>query len=142
MSYRKNNKPQHLSVPISLATGLALAWTITLITAMVITVLISGDHIAENVIIPAAVMTVFAAAFLSALFIGAKWESNRMLMCLGNGLLYMVSMLCCNALVFDGRYQGIVGGLLTIISSSLVAGLLQSRQKRQRPSYAKRYRNS
>ena len=141
MSYQKNRKPQNASIPLSLVAGLTLAWAITLCVTIVVTVLVSGDRIAENAVKPGAVMAIFSAAFMSAMFVASKCESKKMVMCLGHGLLYMVSLLCCNALLFDGQFEGILGAVLTVIGGSMTAWLLQSRQKRHRPAYAKRYRS-
>ena len=136
MAYRVKNTSH--SIATTLLIGFGISWTITIVAAMVSTAALSKNHIQQDSITIAAVITLLVAAFVSALTAGKMQHEKRLTVCLAVGGVYYASLLGCNVLFFDGEFTGLVGALLTIMGSSLVAGLLQTRQKRQRPSYLKR----
>lgn len=135
MSYRVNQK--ETSMAVSLLTGFAISWILTTIATIIITILVFGERLGEDAIQPAAVITMMVATFISSVLAGKMQSNKRLLICLAGGVVYYASLVGCNALFYDGEYNGLLGGLLTITGCSLVAGLVITRQKRQRPSYLK-----
>lgn len=138
MPYRVKITGQNMAM--SLLVGFIISWVITIVSALVVTAMLSKNTIPQDAIGTAAVITMFAASLISAIATGRMQHDKKLLACLMVGAIYYVSLLGCNALIFEGRYTGLLGGLLTIMGCSLIAGLLQTRQKQQRPSYLKRFR--
>lgn len=121
-----------VSIPVGLGLGWLAGVLVTLMAAVIATSLIAGEHAGEGVANTAAVAAVLCASFVGAMVAGGKIGNRRLLMCLASGGIYFVTLLCCNALFFDGSYQGLLAAALTIIGSSMVAGLMGIRQKRQK----------
>lgn len=136
MAYRVKNTGK--SIGVSLLAGFGISWAITIVATLVITAALAKNQLQQESITPAAVVTILIASFVSAIVAGKMQSEKRLLVCLAGGGVYYVSLLGCNALFFEGQFAGLLGALLTTMGSSLVAGLLQTRQKRQRPSYLKR----
>ena len=136
MAYQKSIRGTN--VPLSLLKGLGLGWIITVAGVAIISFLLHGEHLKETGIQPAAVIIMMLSAFITAIFAGSNRDEKRLLICLAGGGLYYLSLMGCNALFFDGQYRGLLGALLAVAGCSLVAALLLSRQKRQRPAYLKR----
>lgn len=128
---------KNVSIPVGLTLGWLAGVLVTLATAVVVTSLIAGERTGEGVANTAAVAAMLLASFVGAMVTGGKIGNRRLVMCLASGGLYFVTLLCCNALFFDGSYQGLLAAALTILGSSLVAGLMGIRQKRQKKPHAK-----
>lgn len=128
---------KNVSIPVGLTLGWLAGVLVTLGTAVVVTSLIAGERTGEGVANTAAVAAMLLASFVGAMVTGGKIGNRRLVMCLASGGLYFVTLLCCNALFFDGSYQGLLAAALTILGSSLVAGLMGIRQKRQKKPHAK-----
>lgn len=139
MPYKMKTQAGTASISIGLAMGLAVNWVVTIAMAVMITVLIASERVGEVILPPAAVGTVLAAGFAGALVAARKAATRRLIVCLISGGIYFLSLLCCNALFFDGAYRGVVPALLTIIGISLVAGLLGLRQKNRKFKAVKRH---
>lgn len=132
---------QKTSIPLGLAFGWIVNLAITLLSAIFVSILVAGERVGENLITPAAVITVMIASFLGAIVAAKRVGQRRLIICLASGAIYYLSLLCCTALFFDGKYEGLGAAALTIIGCSAVAGLLGLRQKRQKmKGLQKRYR--
>ncbi len=125
------------SIPVGLALGWLAGVFVTLLTAVVATALIAGEHAGEESANTAAVAAVLVASFIGAMVAGGKIGSRRLVMCLASGGIYFLTLLCVNALLFDGHYEGLLAAALTTAGSSLVAGLVGNRQKRQKNRHGK-----
>ncbi len=132
------NPSKDISIPLMLLKALAISWSITMVGTAIVALMLYTERMDEQVITPAAVIIMMIAAFVTAIVTGSNKEGGKLLICLGGGLVYFASAIGCNALFFDGHYQGVLGALLAIMGCSLVGALLHSRQKRQRPAYMKR----
>lgn len=139
MPYKATTAAKSASIPVGLAMGLAASWIITIVMAIGITFLIAGERVGETFLAPAAVVTVLVATFAGALVAAKKADAGRLIVCLASGAIYFLSLLCCNALFFDGAYQGLVPALLTVVGASLVAGLMGLHQKGQKFKARKRH---
>lgn len=129
MTYQSKTADRSASIPVGLGIGLLLSWTTTVGIGMVITFLIAGERIETTALAPLSVGTMLLAVFAGAMLSAKKIGYQRMVICLCSGGLYYVSLLGCNALFFDGSYQGILPALLMVVGASLVAGLMGLRQK-------------
>lgn len=129
MHYPSKKRMQNASIPVIIGSGVLLTWGITALTAVAVTCLIAWEKLSEGAIAPAAVIAVAISVFSASIVITRKNEEKRLLVCFMIGGVYYVSLLCCNALFFDGSYRGMLGAALTIMGCSLVAGLLGNSQK-------------
>ena len=127
------------SIPFALLTGWITAWVTTMLLTLITTFLVAGEHISESAMAPAAVITISISALISATVAAENTAEKRMMVCLINGCVYFLSLICCTALFFDGTYQGIGSAALTVIGCSLVSGFLSIRQKRQKNQYLKKH---
>ena len=137
MSYRKKGRVTKASMPVSLAAGCILAWVITIVIAVIVAIFIAGERASEEFTNPAAVIALLAASFAGAMIAGGMAEQKRMIVCVISGGIYYLSLICVNMLFFDGSFRGLLGAALTVMGSCVIAGLLHTRQKRQRISYYK-----
>ena len=136
-----NSLKQKTSIPLGLALGWVVNLAVTLISAILVSVLVAGERVGENRIGLAAVITVVISSFCGAIVAAKRIGHRRMIICLASGAVYYLSLLCCTALFFDGKFEGLGAAALTIIGSSAVAGLLGIRQKGQKmKGLQKRYR--
>lgn len=132
MPYKTKTPTKSASIFAGLAMGLAVSWITTAVMAIGITLLIAGERVGETLLAPAAVVTVLLATFAGAWTAAQKVAVRRLIVCLAGGGIYFLSLLCCNALFFDGTYQGILPALLTVLGASLVTGLLGLHQKNRK----------
>ncbi len=133
MAYQRKPAAEGKNIPVGLAMSLAGSWGVTLIAASIVTILIAGEHVGESFLSAAAVGTMFLASFAGALLAAGQNDSGRLMICLGSGGVYYLSLLGCNILFFDGEYRGMIPALLTVVGSCLIAALLGTRRKR--PKY-------
>lgn len=135
MSYR--TKGNNSSMPISLGIGLILAWMFTVAVGAIAAFLVAGERMPEDFIEPAAVITLCVSSFVGSMVAGGMMEQKRMIVCVVSGGIYYLSLICFNMLFFEGCLHGLLGAALTIMGSCVIAGLLQTRQKKQRIAYFK-----
>lgn len=137
MLYQKKGRTAKASMPVSLATGCVLAWVITIVIGAIVAFLVTGERVSEDFINPASVIALFASSFTCAMIAGGMVGQRRMIVCVISGGIYYISLICVNILFFDGSFRGLLGAALTVMGSCVIAGLLQTRQKKQRISYYK-----
>lgn len=139
MPYKAKTK-MTTSVPTGIALGLAINWVITIgLTALSATLILS-DRGGEGLLALMAVGTLLVATFCGTLVASRKTGSRRMLVCLISGGVYFISLAGVNALLFEGRYQGFLPALLTIIGCSLLTGLVGlERKSRKMKGFRHRY---
>ncbi len=129
MPYQQKNKSKITQIAI----GLAMGWGVAVITMLLVTILVAtlvaGQKIEEGMIAPGAVAATILASFLGALFTVGKIGEKRMIYSLISGGIYYITLLCMNALFFEGTYRGLGAAALTITGSCVVVGLMGFRQK-------------
>lgn len=137
--FRSNKRwSKDAPIPFALLAGWLTAWVTTMLLTLITTFLLAGEHISERAMAPAAVITISISALISAMVAAEKTTEKRMIVCMINGGVYFLSLICCTALFFDGIYQGIGSAALTVIGCSLISGFLSIRQKRQKNQYLKK----
>lgn len=129
MSYQVKSTAYKSSVTVGLALGLGMNWLIMLIGAAVAAFLILGETVDETAMSTAAVAIMILSSVVGTAAAAKKAGVRRLPVCLASGGLYFLSLLCGNALFFDGSYRGIPAAALTILGCSLVVGLWGLRQK-------------
>ena len=137
MSYRTNGKTTNFNVPVSLGMGFVFAWVIMIVMGAVTAFMIAGERIPEDFLDPAAVIVLCVSSFVSAMAAGGAAEGKRMFVCVLSGGIYYLSLICCNILLFNGCFHGLLGAALTIIGCCVIAGLIQTRQRKPRNAYYK-----
>lgn len=136
MTYRSKRSSKEKPFPFIVLIGLVTAWTIILLAGILVTNLVDKNSITEGAITQCAVITVSSAALISSYLAGTLQNEKRFLIAVLNGAMFFLSLLGVNAIFYTGKYEGIVGNLLTIMGSSIIAGLLLNIQKKQRNGYA------
>lgn len=139
MPYRSKTAGKNRSIVGALAVGSGVSWAITIAMAIITTFLTAAERVGEGFLAPSAVATLLVAAFTGAMVASAGADTGRMIVCLCNGGVYYLSLICCNALFFDGKYQGLPAALLTVLGSSLVAALTGLRQRSGRFKRSKKH---
>lgn len=129
MSYQVKSKVNKSSIPVGLALGLGVNWLIMLVGAAVAAILIWGEKVDETALPTAAVAIMVLSCMVGTAAAARKAGLRRLPVCLASGGLYFLSLLCGNALLFDGSFRGIPAAALTILGCSLVVGLWGLRQK-------------
>ena len=136
MAYHNMNRGS--SVAHALVKAIIIGWLITISSAAIIAFLLHTELIGETVVKPAAVTILALSAFVTTSLIGKRCDGKRLLFCTAGGGIYFLSLMGCNWMLYGGHYNGLLGALLIILGCSLVATLLHSRQKQQRPTYMKK----
>lgn len=138
MSYQVKSTVNKSSIPLGLTLGLAVNWLTMLMGAAVAAFLIFGEKVDETAMPTAAVAIMVLSCMAGTTAAAKKAGFRRLPVCLASGGLYFLSLLCGNALFFDGSYRGIPAAALTILGCSLVVGLWGLRQKGQKIKGIKR----
>lgn len=132
------NQSKKNALPVGLALGWLAAIGVTLAVAVAATGLIAKERIGESAASTAAVAAVLLSSFVGAMVTSGRIGSRRLVVCLASGGLYFVTLICCHALLFQGKYVGLPGSALTILGCCLVAGLLGVRSKQPRNRHGNR----
>jgi hypothetical protein len=113
-----------LSMPLGLGIGLAVCMVLTVSAAAICTNLILNEKIVEGAIGYCAIVTLLiastAGAWLAAVLVKRRW----MIVCLGVGCAYFLSLLAITALFFGGQYQAVAVTALIIFGGCGAVGLL------------------
>lgn len=130
-----------MSIPVGLSIGLTVSLMLTLITAAIVANLILGEKIAESAIGYAAIVILLLAsgvgAWLAAMLIKRRW----MVVCLGAGGIYYLTLLGITALFFGGQYQGMGVTALVVLGGCGAVGLLGLRGESGSGKRRKKYRH-
>jgi putative membrane protein (TIGR04086 family) len=129
---------ERMSVLMELLKAMLVGIGITAAGAAAAATMVNKEWISENAISPIAVITLIVASFAVTVLVGKTYKEKCFVMSLGGGVSYLALVIGCNALIFGGQFEGLLGGMLTIMGSCLVAALLLSRQKSQSTAYFKR----
>ncbi len=131
-------KQRTVSLPLALVHGLAASVTVTLILSAVTATLVAAELVGEGFCATAAVVTMLLSAFVGTICARAKTDGNRTLVCLLAGVCYFVALVCCNAMLFGGHYQGVVPALLAVLGIGLVCALGKPHRKKRKYARAPR----
>lgn len=126
------NQSKKNAFPVGLALGWLASIGVTLTVAVAAAGLIAKERAGESAASTAAVSAVLLSSFVGAMVASGWIGSRRLVVCLASGGLYFVTLICGHALLFQGKYVGLPGSVLTILGCCLVVGLLGVRSKQPR----------
>ena len=111
-------------IPAGLGIGLLVSAVLTIVLACILSWFIHSDKIAEatlgyGVLGILVISTISGAAVASALV-----QTRKLVVCCISGACYMILLLSCTALFFDGRYEGVGATILTILCCAIATGLV------------------
>lgn len=121
-------------IPVALLLGLAVGLAVTLIGAVITASLIQSRSIDEDATGLAAMVIILLGAAAASLVTAGKVPQMRLVMCLGGGGIYLLGLLCCAAVLFDGVKAGVLPSLPVIAAGSLAVYLLGMKGSRK-PKY-------
>lgn len=121
-----NKKVTGKSKPIAvgLAVGSLVSLIFTILGAAVTANLVLSEKIGTETIGYGVIMTLLIASFAGAWICASMVKRRRMLMCIGAGGSYYLSLLAITALFFGGQYQGMGVTALAVLGGSGAVGLL------------------
>ncbi len=124
---------------LHIAMGLVLSLGLTAAVCCLSAYLVSSGKMSESAIGYGAAAALLISSAGGAMLSAAKIGQHRMPVCLISGAVYFLSLLCCTALFFEGRFEGVGISALLILGGSGAAGLVGLRQKRSRRPKLKKY---
>ena len=127
-------KDTRLKIPSALLLGLAVGLTVTGLVAAVTAFLIAGENIQEDGMGVAAMAAILLGALAAALVTVGKVKEMRLVMCLAAGAVYLLGLICCAAILFDGVKGGIGASAAVTFGGSLAVFLI-GLNKGKRPKY-------
>ena len=125
------------SIPISVVLGSTLSMAITLAGALGIALILEREMIQEAGENYAVIILPALAAFCGGMTATQAAGRNLLPIAMGTGGLYLVLLLCCNALFFDGRFADVGLRFLTVTAGSSGALLVRMKKNGGKPARKK-----
>lgn len=137
-----NKKVTGKSKPIvvGLAVGCALSIGMTLLGAALMANLVLSEKMATEAIGYGAVVVLLLASAAGAWISATMVKRRRMVVCLGVGGSYYLSLLAITALFFGGQYQGMGVTALLVLGGCGAVALLGIRGEKNSGKKVKKYR--
>lgn len=121
-----------MNMPVAMGIGLACSMIITIVGTVITAYLVLSEKIGENAIGYSAIVILLlasaAGAWLTAGLIKRRW----MVICVGAGGIYYLTLLAITALFFGGQYQGMGVTALVVLGGCGAVGLLGLNRGRSR----------
>lgn len=140
MVVNKKVSGKAMNIPVGLAIGLAVSVVMTIIGAVIVANLLITEKIGENAIGYGAIIILLLSSavgsWLAALLIKHRW----MIVCLGAGGCYFLTLLAITALFFGGQYQGMGVTALAVLGGSGAVGLLGLNRENRSRKRGKKFR--
>lgn len=123
-------KSKHAGTGLAFGVGAGaiLSLLMTLIGAAAVTFLIAAERIGEDQLGYGAGAAIFIGALVGALTAVAMAGEKRLIVCGLHAAVYFVILLCCTAMFFDGRYDGIGVTAMLILGANGAVWLLGMRR--------------
>ena len=83
------------------------------------------------------VIMLITSSFVGAEVAIVKAGHHRLAVCLAAGVSYLIILLACNALLFDGKYQAVGTTALAVLGGSGCAALLGLRGRQVKSRHSK-----
>ena len=129
------------TLPVALLYGCGLGWLITIAMGIVIAWMVDGELMKISAISSAAVVAIILSAF-AATVVSSMWAGKRRLpVCLLAGAIYYVGLLGINAIFFDGKYQGMLAGVLCVMGVAFGTGMIKPGYKKRKYPYPRNRHN-
>ena len=126
MTKRKNDG-RAMTLPGGLAVGTAVSMAMTLALSLLLAKLLHNGVLRQNQTGYGVMALLLTASFLGAATAQGKVKHLRGMVCLLEGLLYFLMLLCVTALFFGGQYSGMGVSALVVLAGSGTAALLLGR---------------
>lgn len=130
-----------MSMPAGLAIGLAASLSITLLCTALIANLILSEKMNEAALGYGAMAILLLSSGAGSLIASVLIKHRWLLVSLGAGGIYFLTLLAITALFFGGQYQGIGVTALMILAGSGTVGLLGLKQWKRHSFKRKKYRS-
>lgn len=130
-----------MSMPAGLAIGLAASLSITLLCTALIANLILSEKMNEAALGYGAMAILLLSSGAGSLIASVLIKHRWLLVSLGAGGIYFLTLLAITALFFGGQYQGIGVTALMILAGSGTVGLLGLKQGKRHSFKRKKYRS-
>ena len=127
-----------VNVGASIAVGVAVCVITALVSISALAWLIANAYISGNsslyVCVGVLIVSTIAGTFTAIL----KAKEKPLWISLITAFLFWIILLLCNALLFEGMYDGIVVTSLCITGSAICTALLNTQKNGKRKRYGKR----
>ena len=132
---------QSTNTPIDLLVASALGAVVALIVTMIISSLgaslMTTERVGEDSAGIISVIMLITSSFVGAEVAIVKAGHHRLAVCLAAGVSYLIILLACNALLFDGKYQAVGTTALAVLGGSGCAALLGLRGRQVKSRHSK-----
>lgn len=120
------------ALPKAVLTSLLAGIAITILTAILATTLISMEKLSDNSADILCMVAIVLGSATTAIITAGKLEGSRLVTSLIGGLAYILLLICCGALFFDGVHSGVGPTALVCMAVSGAVGLLGHRGKKSK----------
>jgi len=126
----KKSTGKGISIPAGIGFGVLFSIVITIAGAAVIAYLLNSERMSISGIGWGAIVILAIASFTGGVLASRLVKVNRLPVCMGVGVGYLLSLIACTALFFGGQYQGIIATAITVLLSSAGAGIIGLKGKK------------
>ena len=135
MGYKQKHMMKGSAMPVIVGVGLIVGWIITIVLTLAMATIISSGNDKEYLIGTSSIIAVILSSVVSAILVSKRTEHNKMIFALISGIVYFISLLCVNALFYDGTFTGVGYYALLILGASISVGLICSRKPNRKTGY-------
>ena len=131
----KRKQSKATSVPITIGVGLLLSLIITVLAAVLITMMVISERMEPGHIYFGSAATLLLASFIGALYVVLMMGEKKLLFSMVTGGAYFLVQVCVSMLFFDGMIANVWQALILVIGGSFSAGIIKMNSKKN--SYRK-----
>ena len=124
-------KDEKLKIVLALLQGLLWGLAVTVLVAMIAAGLLSAEKIAEGNMGMVSTLAILLGSATTALITVSKAKQMRFVMCLVAGVVYLLGISGCAAILFDGIKGGLGATTVVILGGVLSVYLLGMKQGKQ-----------
>ena len=124
-------KDEKLKIVLALLQGLLWGLAATVLVAMIAAGLLSAEKIAEGNMGMVSTLAILLGSATTALITVSKAKQMRFVMCLVAGVVYLLGISGCAAILFDGIKGGLGATTVVILGGVLSVYLLGMKQGKQ-----------
>lgn len=118
-------------IPAALLCGLITGLVVTAVGAMVAATLVNANTIDQTMIGYAAMVIILLGGAAAAFAAVLKLPQMRFVMCLSGALVYLLGLICCAAILFDGVKTGLFPAILVTVAGGMAVYLLGLKRSRR-----------
>jgi putative membrane protein (TIGR04086 family) len=141
MTTKQKGKTHRANIGTAIGIGAAISMAVTLVMTALTAWLSSIERIERNtytMIVP--IITGFSTA-AGCLAATKLRDTKKLMISVSTGATYLLILLSCNALIFEGQYSGIALTLIIIAAVSCVTAFINTSKTKEKMKFRKkRYR--